>query len=76
VRRGVAKEPRNSAHSPDQRKRPCPSDSILLIILVIFLFGGFSGRFGGYGYGYGHGGMGVLGVIVIIIVVLMLAGRL
>src|SRR5580700_7590278 len=30
---------------------------ILVIILVIFLFGGFSGRFGGYGYGYGHGGM-------------------
>ena len=31
---------------------------ILIIILVIFLLGGFSGRFGGYGYGYGHGGMG------------------
>ena len=26
---------------------------ILIIILVIFLFGGFSGRFGGYGYGFG-----------------------
>ena len=24
---------------------------ILIIILVIFLLGGFSGRFGGYGYG-------------------------
>jgi hypothetical protein len=24
---------------------------ILVIILVIFLLGGFSGRFGGYGYG-------------------------
>ena len=32
---------------------------ILVIILVIFLLGGFSGRFGGYGYGYGHGGVGV-----------------
>ena len=31
---------------------------ILIIILVIFLLGGFSGRFGGYGYGFGHGGMG------------------
>ena len=29
---------------------------ILVIILIIFLLGGFSGRFGGYGYGYGHGG--------------------
>ena len=24
--------------------------TILLIILIIFLLGGFSGRFGGYGY--------------------------
>ena len=24
---------------------------ILVIILVLFLLGGFSGRFGGYGYG-------------------------
>ena len=30
--------------------------TILLIILIIFLLGGFSGRFGGYGYGFGHGG--------------------
>jgi hypothetical protein len=34
---------------------------ILIIILVIFLLGGFSGRFGGYGYG--HGGIGIVGVI-------------
>ena len=27
---------------------------ILVIVLVIFLLGGFSGRFGGYGYGFGH----------------------
>ncbi len=50
--------------------------TILLILLVIFLFGGFSGRFGGYGYGYGHGGMGILGTVLIIVVVLMLLGRL
>jgi Protein of unknown function (DUF3309) len=49
---------------------------ILAIILVIFLLGGFSGRFGGYGYGYGHGGVGVIGIILIIIVVLMLIGRI
>jgi len=34
---------------------------LLLIVLIIFLFGGFSGRFGGYGYGYGHGGVGLIG---------------
>ena len=31
---------------------------ILIFILVIFMLGGFSGRFGGYGYGFGHGGIG------------------
>ena len=40
---------------------------ILVIILIIFLLGGFSGRFGGYGYGFGHGGIGVIGVILIIL---------
>jgi hypothetical protein len=50
--------------------------TILAIILIIFLLGGFSGRFGGYGYGYGHGGVGLIGTILIIVVVLMLMGRI
>ena len=50
--------------------------TLLLIVLIVFLLGGFSGRFGGYGYGYGHGGIGVLGTILIIVVVLMLLGRI
>ena len=49
--------------------------TILIAILVIFLLGGFSGRFGGYGYGYGHAGTGVLGTVLIIVVILMLLGR-
>jgi hypothetical protein len=49
---------------------------ILVILLVIFLFGGFSGRLGGYGYGYGHGGVGVIGTILIIVVILILLGRI
>jgi hypothetical protein len=53
-----------------------PLGLILLIVLVIFLLGGFSGRFGGYGYGYGHSGIGIIGIIVIVIVVLMLLGRI
>jgi hypothetical protein len=53
-----------------------PLGLILLIVLVIFLLGGFSGRFGGYGYGYGHGGIGVIGIILIVIVVLLLLGRI
>jgi hypothetical protein len=50
--------------------------TILVIVLIIFLLGGFSGRFGGYGYGYGHGGVGALGLILIIVIVLLLTGRL
>jgi hypothetical protein len=49
---------------------------ILVVLLVIFLFGGFSGRFGGYGYGYGHGGVGIIGTVLIIVVILMLLGRI
>jgi hypothetical protein len=50
--------------------------TILVILLIIFLLGGFSGRFGGYGYGFGHGGVGIIGLILIVVVVLMLLGRL
>ena len=49
---------------------------ILIVLLIIFLLGGFSGRFGGYGYGYGHGGVGVPGVVLVIVLVLVLLGRL
>lgn len=50
--------------------------TILVILLIIFLLGGFSGRFGGYGYGFGHAGVGVLGTVLIIVVVLMPLGRI
>lgn len=50
--------------------------TILIILLIIALLGGFSGRLGGYGYGFGHGGIGVLGVILIVVVILMLTGRM
>jgi Protein of unknown function (DUF3309) len=49
---------------------------ILVIILAIFLFGGFSGKIGGYGYGYGHGGVGIIGVILIVVLVLLFMGRI
>lgn len=50
--------------------------TILIILLVIALLGGFSGALGGYGYGYGNGGVSVLGVILIVVVVLVLTGRM
>ena len=50
--------------------------TILLIILVIFLLGGFSGRFGGYGYGYGNRGVGGIGLILVILLILVLLGKI
>ena len=50
--------------------------TILILVLIIFLLGGFSGRFGGYGYGLGHSGMGLGGVILIVLLILVLLGRL
>jgi hypothetical protein len=55
--------------------RGFPTSAGLAFILVIFLLGGFSGRFGGYGYGYGFG-HGRIGVILIVLVVLLLMGKL
>ncbi|WP_085646252.1 DUF3309 family protein [Thalassospira sp. MCCC 1A03138] len=50
--------------------------TILVVLLVIFLLGGVSGRFGGYGYGYGHGSIGLLGVVLIVVIALVLLGRI
>ena len=49
---------------------------ILLILVIIYLLGGLSGRFGGHGYGMGHSGMGLLGVILVMVLVLVLLGKL
>jgi hypothetical protein len=50
--------------------------TILIILVIIYLLGGFSGRFGGYGYGMGHSGMGLGGVILVVLIILLLLGKL
>jgi Protein of unknown function (DUF3309) len=50
--------------------------TILLILVIIYLLGGMSGRFGGYGYGMGHSGMGIGGVVLVVLIVLLLLGKL
>jgi hypothetical protein len=65
-----------TSHIAEKKGRHHVARTILVIILIIFLLGGFSGRFGGYGYGYGHGGVGLIGIILIILVVLLLMGRI
>jgi len=49
---------------------------ILIILVIIYLAGGLSGRFGGYGYGMGHSGMGLGGVILVVLLVLLLLHKI
>lgn len=68
---------RAELQAPALRKGPTMTlGTILVILLIIFLLGGFSGRFGGPGYGYGNRGNGLIGLLLIIVVVLLLTGRL
>jgi hypothetical protein len=50
--------------------------TILIIVVILYLLGGWSGRLGGYGYGYGHSGMGLGGVVLVVLLVLLLLGKL
>ena len=50
--------------------------TILIIILVIALLGGFSGIGSGPFYGTGYYGGGGLGLILIIIVILLVLGKI
>ena len=50
--------------------------TIILIILIIALLGGFSGIGGGPFYGTGYYGGGGLGLIIVILLILLLLGRL
>jgi hypothetical protein len=50
--------------------------TILLIILVIALLGGFSGIGGGPFYGTGYIGGGGLGLVLVIVLILVLLGRI
>jgi hypothetical protein len=50
--------------------------TILLVILVIALLGGFSGLGGGPFYGTGYYGGGGIGIVLIIVLILVVTGRL
>jgi hypothetical protein len=61
---------------PGWRRSAMSIGTIILIILVIALLGGFSGIGGGPFYGTGYYGGGGLGLIVVILLILLLLGRL
>ncbi|MGE8942674.1 DUF3309 family protein [Leptospira interrogans] len=50
--------------------------TIILIVLIIALLGGFSGVGGGPFYGTGYYGGGGLGLALIIVLILLLMGRI
>jgi hypothetical protein len=50
--------------------------TLLLIILVVALLGGFSGIGGGPFYGTGYYGGGGLGIVLVVVLILVLLGRL
>lgn len=50
--------------------------TIVLILLIIALLGGFSGIGGGPFYGTGYAGGGGLGLVVVVLLILLLLGRL
>ena len=50
--------------------------TIILIILVIALLGGFSGIGGEPFYGTGYYGGGGLGLVIVILLILLLLGRI
>ncbi len=50
--------------------------TILLIILIIALLGGFSGIGGGRFYGMGNYGGGGLGLVLVIVLILVVLGKI
>jgi hypothetical protein len=49
--------------------------TILLIVLILALLGGFSGIGGGRFYGTGYYGGGGLGLVLVVVLVLVVLGR-
>lgn len=50
--------------------------TIILIILVVLLLGGFTGIGNGPFYGTGYWGGGGLGLVIVVLLILLLMGRL
>jgi uncharacterized protein DUF3309 len=63
-------------HWRPKRKSLMSIGTIILIILIIALLGGFSGVGGGPFYGTGYYGGSGLGLIIVILLILILLGRI
>src|SRR6202158_831471 len=67
---------RNRCRLPGWRRWHMSLGTIILIILIIALLGGFSGIGGGPFNGTGYYGGGGLGLIIVILLILLLLGRI
>jgi hypothetical protein len=70
-RAGISNTADSTHWSPDMSV-----GTIILIILIIALLGGFSGWGGGPFYGTGYYGGGGLGLVIIILLILILMGKI
>ena len=68
--------PESDSQTARLRDNAMSLGTIVLIILVIALLGGFSGLAGGPFYGTGYYGGGGLGLILVIVLILVLLGKL
>ncbi|KQZ84811.1 hypothetical protein ASD64_20100 [Mesorhizobium sp. Root157] len=59
-----------------RRKFSMGLGTILIIILVLALLGGFSGLGGGPFYGTGYFGGGSIGLLLVIVIILAILGRI
>ena len=59
-----------------RRLHPVSIGTIILIVLIIALLGGFSGIGGGPFYGTGYYGGGGLGLVIVVLLILVLLGKL
>ena len=59
-----------------QQEKTMGLGTILIIILILALLGGFSGFGGGPFYGTGYYGGGGLGLVLLIVIILVVLGRI
>jgi hypothetical protein len=69
----------SSDHARDSillKRKKMSIGTILLIVLIIALLGGFSGIGGGRFYGTGYYGGGGLGLVLVVVLILVVLGRI
>lgn len=72
----ISINPRTTKVARQQKGIDMGLGTILIIILILALLGGFSGFGGGPFYGTGYYGGGGLGLVLLIVIILVVLGRI